>query len=70
MVVTTHNMALDGGEWSASFYGSFATDKSPLFPLNTRAGEPQSQYGGFGEEKNLYHMMRIEHALSVSEPLS
>jgi hypothetical protein len=44
MVVTTHNMALDGGEWSASLYGRFAPGKSPLFPLNIRAGEPQSQY--------------------------
>jgi hypothetical protein len=70
MVVTTINMALDGGKWSASIYGRFAPGKGHLFPLNIRAGEPQSQYGGFGEEKNLYHMLTIEHVLSVAEPLS
>ena len=59
MVVTTSNMALDGGEWSASLYGRLAPGKSPLFTLNSRTGGPQSQYGGFGEEKNLCHALRI-----------
>jgi hypothetical protein len=63
-------MALDGCEWSASIYGRFAPGKSPLFPLNIRAGETENQYGGFGEEKILYHMLRIEHVLLVAEPLS
>jgi hypothetical protein len=70
VVVTTNNMALDGGEWSASLYGRFASSKSPLFPLNIRASEPQSQNGGFGEEKNLCHMLRIERVLLVAQPQS
>jgi hypothetical protein len=52
MVVTTGNMALDGGEWS-SLHGRFVPGKSPPLPLNIRAGEPQSHCGGFGEGKNV-----------------
>jgi len=33
------------GEWSPSLYGRFAPGKSPLFRLNIRKGQPQSQYG-------------------------
>jgi len=55
MVVTTGNMALDGGECSYSLHGRFVPGKSPLLLLNIRAGVPQSHYGGFGEGKNLSH---------------
>jgi hypothetical protein len=57
VVVTTSNMALDGGEWAASLYGHFVPGKSSLSPLYMRAIEPESQSGRSGEEKNLSRIM-------------
>jgi hypothetical protein len=46
--------ALDSGEWSVSRPERFTPgEKSPRYPLDRGLGEPQSQSGRYGEEKNL-----------------
>jgi hypothetical protein len=45
--------ALDGGKLLASCSGL-------LNPVDRRLDEPQSEYGRFGEEKNLLFLLEIE----------
>jgi len=40
--------------------GRFTPWKEPQYPLNTWLGEPHSQYGPFGEEKNVVTLPGLE----------
>ena len=44
------NLALDGGEWSASRPGHSIPSKEPQDPLAWRLGGPHSQSGNHGKE--------------------
>jgi hypothetical protein len=45
--------AFQKGQWPTSQPGCFTLEKKPWYQPNKRLGEPQSQSGHFGEEKNL-----------------
>jgi hypothetical protein len=49
-------LALDGGEWSASYPGRFTSRN----PLNGRLGEPQGRSGCGVEEKNSQPLSGLE----------
>jgi hypothetical protein len=51
---------LIGGERLTSQFGRITPKKEPWCPLNTRLGWPQSRYGPFEEEKNLFLQPGIE----------
>lgn len=51
----------DGGEFSASRSDRFNPEKEPRNKLNRRVSLPQSRYGRFGEEKNLFALQLIKH---------
>jgi hypothetical protein len=53
------NLALDGGEWSASRPGRFTSRRESSF--HRRLGGPQSRSGGGGKEKNFHPLPEIEH---------
>jgi hypothetical protein len=44
--------------------------KSPQYPLNRRLGGPLRQYGGYGVEKNVLPLPRIEPQLSSTYPVA
>ena len=48
--------ALDGGQWPTSGPGHFTPDKESRCQLNKRLTEPESQSGGFGEERNILRL--------------
>jgi hypothetical protein len=61
-VTTPPNLtsALDVGEWLVSRPGRFTPWKAPQYLLNRRLGGPQSRYGPFGEEKNIFTLPGLE----------
>jgi hypothetical protein len=59
--------AIDGGEWSASPPRQlYSWGMSPRYPLDRRLGGPQSRSERYGEEKNLFPLLGIEHRPSYS----
>jgi hypothetical protein len=59
-------ISLDAGKWSDSRPGRFtAHGNSPRFPLYRRQGGPQSRSGRYGEDKNLFPLLRISNPDSM-----
>jgi hypothetical protein len=55
---------LDGGEWSIPRPCHFIPgEKNTQYPLIRRLGEPQGQYGRYGEKKDSLPLPRIEPRL-------
>ena len=48
------------GEWSALGSGRFIPKKESRHPLHRDLGGPQSWYGRFGKEKNLFSLTGFE----------
>jgi hypothetical protein len=53
-------LALDGCEWSVSCTGCFTPWQRTLVPTELEACEPHSQFGNFGDERNLLLLMADE----------
>jgi hypothetical protein len=62
------NVALDGGERSASNPGSFTLKKKPVYIMNRKLGGPKGRAGLSGDEKNTFNPTGIRAPGHPQEP--